>query len=155
MFVRVEINVYRDRLMLLQCLVFANNGEERFAVHKAHVVHDPPGDSRITVVPMGREEYDLYIPETEVRAASSYNNLHRMYCSRQYTTSALIQMAQTCLHSQTHLMFVAEFSIHTSGEGALAKLTYTGLMMANAMTGHQQTMPPGVSQETCQLAAVL
>ena len=42
-------------------LVFTHNGEESFAVHEAHIVHDPSGDSRISVVPMGRKEDDLHI----------------------------------------------------------------------------------------------
>ena len=68
MLVRVKVHMKRDRLMLMQSLVLANDGEERFAVHEAHIVHDPPGDSRILVIPMGRKENDLHNAYSGVRA---------------------------------------------------------------------------------------
>ena len=52
----------------MQRLVFANNGEQRLAVHEAHIVHDPPGDGRISIVPVGRKEDDLHIADSVVSA---------------------------------------------------------------------------------------
>ena len=70
----VKVHMYRDRLMLVQRLIFAHNGEERLAVHEAHIVHHPLGDSRISVVPMRREEDHLQITVSE---SASYNPMGR------------------------------------------------------------------------------
>lgn len=59
MLVWVEIDMYCHRLVVLQRLVFPYIGEERLAVHKIHIIQDPPRDRRISIVSVGREEDDL------------------------------------------------------------------------------------------------